>query len=429
MELTDEEEAMLGGRLGEAPRRALEQQIAVGEFFGARDFVPVGSVHLAGDAEAMREAGVRHLEEVVALGATCRVPTTINPRSVDFAHAAALGQETHYVELEHRLVAAFERLGALTLNTCVNYQIVSQARFGEHLAWGDTGTVIWANSFAGARSNFEAGPAALYAAITGRVPRYGYHLPEQRRGTVLVRVWDTPRTASDWGALGCHVGRQVDDYWQVPVFRFESAAVHPSADQLKQLGAALASYGSLAMYHVVGLTPEARTLEEAFAGQPPARGLEVAPGALSQTYDTFVPEKDDVDVVVFGTPQLSLFEFRDLARALAGRRVHPQTRVFLTTSDAVKGVADRLGYTRAVEEAGATVLTGVCYYIMTPRELAARHGYRTLLTDSAKLANIIAGYGYNPIFRPTALCVAAAVRGTLSGLTLDLEGSVVEDGA
>jgi predicted aconitase len=120
--------------------------------------------------------------------------------------------------------------------------------------------------------------------------------------------------------------------------------------------------------------------------------------------------------VVFGTPQLSLYEFRDLARLFAGRRVHPGTRVFLTTSDAVKGVADRLGYTRVVEDAGATVLTGVCYYIMTARELAARHGFRTLLTDSAKLANIISGYGYHPVFRPTALCVAAACAGSLAGL-------------
>ena len=411
MRLTTEEEAMLAGRTGEAARRALEQQLQVGTFFGAQDFVPVGSVHLAGDAEAMREAAVAHLEEMVELGATCRVPTTINPRSVDFAHAEALGQEAQYVDWERRLVRAYERMGAYTLNTCVNYQIVSQARFGEHVAWGDTGTVIWANSFCGARSNFEAGPAALHAAITSRVPRYGYHLPEQRRGTVLLRVRQTPRTVADWGALGCHVGRRVNDYWQVPVLLFDETP-SPTADQLKHLGAALASYGSLAMYHLVGVTPEARTLEEAFGGASPPRTLEVEPGWLAQTYATFQPEKSEVDVVVFGTPQLSLFEFRDLARSFAGKRVSGKTRVFLTTSDAVKSLADQLGYTRLVEDAGATVLTGVCYYIMTARELGELHGFRTLLTDSAKLANIIAGYGYNPVFRPTEECIEAAVRGT-----------------
>lgn len=413
MRLTAEEETMLGGAQGEAVRRALAMQIEVGGFFGATDFVPVTSVHMAGDAEAMREAGVRFLEEMVELGATCRVTTTINPRSVDFAHWELLGQDESYVDLEWRIVRAYERLGALTLNTCVNYQIVSQPRFGEHLAWGDTGTVIWANSVAGARSNFEAGPAALCAAITGRVPRYGYHLPEQRRGTFLVRVLDQPRTNADWGALGCYVGRNVNDYWQVPVL--VGVEQQPTADQLKQFGAALASYGSLALYHVVGMTPEARTVEDAFGGASPPRELVVEPGALARTYASFVPEKDEVDLVVFGTPQLSLFEFRDIARLLRGRRVNPRTRTLLTTSDAVKALADKLGYTAIVEEAGATVLTGVCYYIMTARELAERHGYRTILTDSSKLANIIAGYGYNPVFRPTDECIAAAVRGRFGG--------------
>jgi hypothetical protein len=411
---------MLAGERGPAAQRALEQQMAVGGFFGAEDFVPVNSVHIAGDAEAMREAGVRHLEEMVALGATCRVPATINPRSVDFAHWRDLDQPEQFVDWERRLVAAYEQLGALVVNTCVNYQILAQPHFGEHLAWGDTGTVIWANSVLGARSNFEAGPAALHAAITGRVPRYGYHLPEQRRGTVLVRVQEPLRTNADWGALGCHVGRLVNDYWQVPVFRFEGEAarvveqVSPTPDQLKQFGAALASYGSLAMYHLVGMTPEARTVEEAFGGRNPAREVVVEPGTLAATYAAFGPEKDEVDLVVFGTPQLSLFEFRDLACLLNGRHVNPKTRLLLTTSDAIKALADQLGYTRAVEEAGATVLTGVCYYIMTARELAERHGYRTILTDSAKLANIIAGYGYNPVFRATEQCVEAAIRGTFS---------------
>jgi predicted aconitase len=418
--LSDEEQGILAGAAGPAAQRALEQQVAVGRFFGAADFVPVSSVHLAADAEAMRDAGVQYLEEMVALGATCRVPTTVNPRSVELSRWAELGQDAYYVDLEGRIVRALEGLGALTLHTCVNYQIVSQPIYGEHLAWGDTGTVIWANSVAGARSNFEAGPAALHAAVTGRVPRYGYHLQKQRRGTALVRVRDVPATDADWGALGCYVGRLVDDYWQVPVLLLEGdpppdSPRRPTADGLKQLGAALASYGSLALFHLVGVTPEARSVEDALQGHPAERELVVEPGALAATYASFVPQTEEVDLVVFGTPQLSLHEMRRLARLFQGRRVHPGTRVFLTTSDAVKAVADHLGYCAILEGAGATVLTGVCYYIMTAREMAARHGFRSLLTDSAKLANIIAGYGYVSLFRPTEVCVAAACTGRLGG--------------
>ncbi|MGH2370053.1 MAG: aconitase X, partial [Chloroflexota bacterium] len=186
MRLTAEEQAMLAGAEGEAVRRALQMQLEVGEFFGAEDFVPVASAHLMAEIESMGEAGLAFVEELAALGAQARVPVTCNPRSVDFQHWRDLGQNERQVELEQRLSRALERMGVLVVDTCINYQTVLPPRFGEHLAWGDTGTVIFANSVAGARSNFEGGPVALAAGITGRVPRYGYHLPEQRLGTALV---------------------------------------------------------------------------------------------------------------------------------------------------------------------------------------------------------------------------------------------------
>ena len=120
------------------------------------------------------------------------------------------------------------------------------------------------------------------------------------------------------------------------------------------------------------------------------------------------------DLVVFGTPHLSLFELRLLAELLRGRRVHPDTMLLLTTNQPVKALADRLGYTAVIEEAGGKILAGACYYIMTPRELARRHGFRTIVTDSAKLANIMPASGYNAIFRPTADCVEAAVTGRVA---------------
>jgi predicted aconitase len=163
----------------------------------------------------------------------------------------------------------------------------------------------------------------------------------------------------------------------------------------------------------VGVTPEARTREEAFGGRAPRGRILVEPGALAGVYRSFVAEKDEIDLVVSGTPHLSIFEVRDLAERLRGRRVHPRTRLLLTTNAQVKATADRLGLTQVIEAAGGTLLAGPCYYIMTPRELAQRYGFRTLVTDSAKLANIIPASGYNAIFRPTADCVEAAVTGRL----------------
>jgi predicted aconitase len=411
MKLNHDERAMLAGERGEAVRRAIELQIKVGDFFGAADFVPIDSAHMMAEIESMGEPCLAWVEEMADLGGRTLVPTTSNPRSVDVALWEALGQDERQVQLELRLTQALQRLGVLTLDTCINYQTVSPPRFGEHVAWGDTGTVIFANAVAGARSNFEGGPVALAAALIGRTARYGYHLPEQRLGTALVEVRDQPTCTSDWGALGCWIGRQVSDYWQVPVIT--GVEVEPTVDQLKQLGACLASYGSLAMFHLVGVTPEARTVEEAFGGRQPARRLTLEPGDLRRTYEGFQAERSRPDVVAFTAPQLSIVELRDLAALLANRRVHPDVRLLLTTNYQNRAVAERLGYAQAIAEAGGLLLSGACFYLMTARELAEKHGWRMIVTDSAKLANIIPGYGYNPVFRPTEVCIEAAVRGEL----------------
>jgi predicted aconitase len=411
MRLTDDERAMLAGERGEAVRRALDVQIKVGDFFGAEDFVPIDSAHMMAEIESMGEPCLAWVEEMADLGGKAIIPTTSNPRSVDTALWEALGQDERQVILELRLTDALNRLGVLTLDTCINYQTVSPPRFGEHVAWGDTGTVIFANAVAGARSNFEGGPVALAAALTGRTARYGYHLPEQRLGTVLVELREQPARTSDWGALGCWIGRQVGDYWQVPVIT--GLEVQPTVEQLTQLGASLASYGSLAMFHLVGVTPEARTVEEAFGGRAPQRTLVLEPGGLKSVYQTFQAERSKPDVVAFTAPQLSIVELRDLAALLDGRTVHAGVRLLLTTNYQNRAAAEKLGYAETIRQSGGLLLSGACFYLMTARELAEKHGWRTILTDSAKLANIIPGYGYNPVFRPTDVCVEAAVRGEL----------------
>jgi len=411
MRLTDDERSMLAGERGPGVARALALQIKVGDFFGAADFVPIDSAHMMAEIESMGEPCLEWVEELGGLGDRTVVPTTSNPRSVDVALWETLGQDERQVELELRLTRALRKLGVLTLDTCINYQTVCPPRFGEHVAWGDTGTVIFANAVAGARSNYEGGPVALAAGLTGRTPRYGYHLPEQRLGTALVEVRDQPASNADWGALGCWIGRHVSDYWQVPVV--QGLEVEPTVDQLKQLGACLASYGSLAMFHLVGVTPEARTVEEALGGRAPARRLTLEAGDLRRTYETFQAERTRPDVVAFTAPQLSVVELRDLADLLNGRTVDPAVRLLATTNYQNREAADRLGYTETIEGAGGLLVSGACFYLMTPRELAQKHGWRTILTDSAKLANIIAGYGYNPVFRPTDVCVDAAVSGTI----------------
>jgi predicted aconitase len=282
---------------------------------------------------------------------------------------------------------------------------------GEHLALGDTGVVIYSNSVLGARSNFEGGPSALAAGLTGRTPRYGYHLDRHRAGTMHFAVEYQPSDFADWGALGGIIGRAANSYWQVPVVT--GLEVVPSSDQLKHFGAALASFGSVAMFHMPGVTPEAPTVGDAFAGGAPPVGTRLGKADFDAFYAAYAAAGDKVDVVVFAAPQLSLMEMSRVADLIDGRRVHEDTSLIVATSPEIKFAADRMGLTRRIEDAGGIVAAGVCFYQMYAREMAEANGWQRLLTNSAKLVNIIAGYGYKPTLASMARCIDSAVAGKI----------------
>ena len=407
MRLNDEERAMLAGEAGEPRRWAIAHQIAVGEFFDAAALVPVSQAHIMADTESLGEAGVGFLERLAAAPEAqrrVRVPTLTDPRGLDFAVYKRLGQSEAMAALEARASAALRTFGVLMTDTCINYQTILPPVRGEHLAMGDTGVVIYSNSVFGARSNFEGGPSALAAGLTGRAPRYGFHLDECRRATRRFRFDAAPRDLSEWGALGGIVGRACGSYWEVPLI--EGIAAVPGSDALKHFGAALASYGSTALFHMPDITPE----------DPAIVDPTMAPTRIGRTeIDAFVQayaaSGDKVDVVVFAAPQLSLVEMQTVADAIAGRRVHPETTLLVATSPEIKHAADRMGLTERIEGTGAIVAAGICFYQSYAGELADANGWRRLVTNSAKLVNIIGGYGYRPTLMSLERCVEAAVAG------------------
>ena len=410
MKLNDEEEAIRAGKLGPLRQWAIEHQIKVGDYLGARDFVPVGQAHIMADTESLGLAGVEWLEHWAALPPderTVRIPTITDPRGTDFAQAARLKQQPWMLELERRAIAAFEALGVLMTDTCINYQTIMPPVRGEHVAYGDTGVVIYSNSVCGARSNFEGGPSALSAGLTGRTPRYGYHLDERRQASLLVEVAYTPRELADWGALGGIVGKLAGDYSQVPAL--VGIDTTPSPDEMKHFGAALASFGSVAMFHMIGVTPEAMRLEDVVAAGASLPTHDVGEADIRALQTRYAKDVEAVDVVVFSAPQLSLVEMQMLAKMLDGRRV--QIPLFAVTSPQVKPDADRMGLTARIEAAGGAVLSGMCFYQSYAREMAEANGWQRLATNSAKLTNILGGYGYRPVLLPMERCVAAACAG------------------
>jgi predicted aconitase len=410
MKLTDEEQALRAGAFGRAAQWAIEHQIKVGRYLGARDFVAVSQAHVMADTESLGAAGVEWLERMADLPPDerqVRIPTITDPRGTDFAAAHRLKQQTWMVDLERRAIAALEALGVLMTNTCINYQTIMPPVLGEHVAYGDTGVVIYCNSVCGARSNFEGGPSALAAALTARTPRYGYHLEERRRATLVVNVGWTPRELNDWGALGGIIGRLAGDYWQIPaIVGIERV---PTSDEMKHFGAALASYGSVALFHMAGITPEARRLDEVLAPGRTVRSHDVDEADIRAFQENYAEAIETVDVVVFSAPQLSLVEMAQVAGLLDGRRA--TIPLLIVTSPQVKPDADRMGLTARIEAAGGSVLSGMCFYQSYAREIAEANGWKRLATNSAKLVNIIGGYGYQPALMSMQACIDAACNG------------------
>jgi predicted aconitase len=407
MRLTDEEGAMLAGELGGVRRWAVSHQIAVGEFFKAPDFVPVSQAHIMADTESLGEAGVRFLEGLAAAPEAerrVRVPAITDPRGIDFAVYRRLGQTPEMAALERRAIEALGAFGVLMTDTCINYQTIMAPLRGEHMAYGDTGVVIYSNSVFGGRSNFEGGPSALAAALTGRTPRYGYHLDTCRCANRRFRVTQTPSDLSEWGALGGIIGEACGSYWQVPMI--EGIEIVPGSDALKHFGTALASFGSVALFHMPGITAE----EAIFGGSPPP-AVTITQEAVKAFLDRYDAPDDELDVVVFGAPQLSLFEMEAVASALDGRHVHHATTVLVATSPEIKHAADRMGLTSRIEASGAVVAEGICFYQSYAREMAEANGWSRLMTNSAKLVNIIGGYGYRPTLASLDRCVDSAVAG------------------
>jgi predicted aconitase len=408
MRLNQEEAAIRAGEFGPALQWAIEHQIKVGDYLGAQDFVQVHQAHIMADTESLGVAGVEWLERLARYPAEqrrVRIPTITDPRGTDFAAAAQLRQQPWMLDLERRAIAAFEALGVLMTDTCINYQTIMPPVRGEHCAYGDTGVVIYCNSVCGARSNFEGGPSALSAGLTGRTPRYGYHLDARRQATLVVDAAWTPRDLNEWGALGGIVGRLAGDYWQVPLLVGIDRV--PISDEMKHFGAALASYGSVALFHMGGITPEAQRLDDVMPKGQDLRTHAVGESDIRRFISSYTVER--VDLVVFSAPQLSLMEMQQLAGLLDGRRAN--IPLLAVTSPQVKPDADRMGLTERIERSGGTVLSGMCFYQSYAREIAEANGWKALATNSAKLTNILGGYGYRPMLMSMDACVELACAG------------------
>ncbi|MCO5247211.1 MAG: aconitase X catalytic domain-containing protein, partial [Anaerolineae bacterium] len=313
--LSAEEQSMLNGDAGPGVQRAMEIVATLGRIYGAPDLVPVTHVQIAGVSyKNLGDAGVEFLNEWADEGARVRVPTTLNPAGMEMDRWQEMGISPSFAEPQISAVSAFVKMGVTPTMSCTPYLFPDYVpQRGDHLAWAESSAVAYANSVLGARTNREGGPSALAAAIVGRTPRYGYHLNEERLADVVIEVRCPLREVADFGALSYVVGKQVGsaclwfenlaDY--LPPLPKDMTEGGDAGDRLKTLGAGLAAYGAVTLYHVAGYTPEARDLGETLI-KPGARRLVV--DSLDPAYKIMDADPDlrQIDLVTVGCPHASL---------------------------------------------------------------------------------------------------------------------------
>jgi predicted aconitase len=398
LQLSGEERAMLAGEAGPGVAKAMEIVVALGQIYGAAALTPVASVQVSGVSyKNLGDAGLAFLAEWASQGARVRVPTTLNPAGMDLASWRDLGFPEAFARRQQAVIAVYASLGITPTCTCTPYLVGHAPLFGQHIAWAESSAVSYANSVLGARTNREGGPSALAAGIAGRTACYGLHLDQNRQATVVVDVRCPMRSEADLGALGYLVGRLVEN--RVPYLRFHDGS--PGDWELKTLGAAMAASGAVALYHIEGVTPEARAVDVV---QPGAETLVI--DNLSPGFEALDGACEEIDLVSLGCPHASLSELRAAAEYLQGRRL--RAALWVTTARSTREAAESEGLVARIEATGGRVVADTCMVVAPVAEL----GFRSLATNSAKMAFYAPSHsGLSVRFGSLEQCLEAAVTG------------------
>jgi len=437
MLLTDEERAMADGRDGPAVARAMDLLLRYGRALGAERLVETRNVVASVSATTpfMRSFAAQQggMDAVFSQFSLDSDEVVAVPKIRTIAYHTQLGltpDEPERFGLDEATIRFYRQgeafiagLGIQTVNTCTPYQaeIGNIPQRGEHCAWMESSAVIYCNAVLGARTNTEGRESVGAAMLTARIPYWGFHVPENRRGTHRVRIETPVSTVADWGLLGYWIGDLVQE--KVPVIEgigegvgggIRAADGRPDLERLKHFGAAASSSGGVEMYHLVGITPEAATIDEAFGGRPPPEAAVFGAAELRATWEKINATGRDtkVDYVMLGCPHYTLAQIREAARLLQGRRVHADCELWIFTPGAVKQQAIANGDAAILQAAGARLMTDTC----SAMSRAAPKGTRVVALDSAKQAHYLpAILGIQAWFGSTAECIAAACTGRWEG--------------
>jgi predicted aconitase len=416
MRLSESEREMAAGARGPARAFAMEILLRYAEAVGAEELIEVTQAHVDG-CLYHGQVSLDFVERFVAEGGRVAVPTTLNVGSIDLLHPRLIRAPAAERSAGRRLMEAHLALGCEPSFTCAPYQTRFRPKFGDQIAWGESNAIVFANSVIGARTSRYGDFIDLCCAMTGRAPAYGLHLAENRRGEILFRLVGLPASAQATESLFIAVGALVGEKsaGRIPVI--EGLPPPDCEDRLKALGAVAASTGSVALFHAVGITPEAPTLAAAMGGRAPAAVIDVTRADLAAALAglSTAREGDRIAAVSLGTPHFSPAEFAALASRLAGFRLAPAVAFYVNTSRETLGAITQSGLLSRLEAAGVTVVADTCVYVTSI--LADLEG--VVMTNSGKMAHYAPGnLGVDIAFGSLEDCLASASAGRVVRLGL-----------
>lgn len=390
MYLTKEEEKMANGEYGETIRKSMDILIALGDIYGAEKFVDIKSAQVSGVSyKTIGQAGLEYLEDLAKgaeiiydengiisdMSGIATISATLNPAGTDLDNWEDFGFPEDFAKKQVDICNAYAALGISTTCTCTPYLIGNVPRFKDHVSWSESSAVAYVNSVIGARTNREGGPGALAAAIVGKTPLYGFHHDENRKANLLVEL-DTKLERADFGALGYAIGQIVKD--GVPYFKLQNKAYEVENSNLKALGAALASSGAVALYHVEDITPEFKGADSEIEDS-----VAISAEDILNTREKLSTADGYADLVCLGCPHASLEEIKEVAEVVKGKKI--KNELWVCTSINVKAAADRMGYLKTIEEAGGKICCDTCMVVAPIEQM----GYEVIGVNSAKAANYV----------------------------------------
>ncbi len=408
--LSAKDHDMLSGEFGAATKMAMSIVARMAEVAGANELLDISGAHIDSTVY-IGEAGLEFAERLASLEAKVAVPTTLNVSGLDEHHWQEWAVPSDWARQAYRQMVAYQSMGTIPTWTCAPYQTEMRPSFGQQIAWGESNAIVFANSVLGARTERYPDLFDICCALTGRAPAIGLHLNENRAGQLLFRLVEVPEQLqhSDdfYPVLGNLIGNAALD--KIPVI--DGMSLRPDEDQLKAFGAAAASSGGVALFHMSGITPEAPTLAEAFQGKAPIETIAITMDMLRDSRRELThTDSDQLHMVVLGSPHFSLAEFKRLASLLKGKRRHPGVKFLVTSSRAMTQLAQKAGFLEPLQTFGAQITVDTCILTspMLPDEI------QNLMTNSAKFAYYAPGMlGKKIAFGSLEDCVHSAVAGKI----------------